>query len=71
MLDAVTIDHKDGHLDVKVSNDNNRGNQLLVSDDHNGGHPRDDSPAGYRDGRGDGRGDEHRGGRRDHNNPHR
>ena len=30
--DAVTIDQKDGHLDVKVSNDNNRGNQLLVSD---------------------------------------
>ena len=61
--DAVSVDQKAGHLDVQVSTDNNRGNQLLVCDDHDGGHPRDD--------RGDGRGDEHRGGRRDHNNPHR
>ena len=30
-----------------------------------------DPPAGYRDDRGDGRGHEHRGGRQDHNNPHR
>ena len=69
--DAVSVDQKDGHLDVQVSTDSNRGNQLPVCDDHNGGHPRDDPPAGYRDDRGDGRGDEHRGGRRDHNNPHR
>ena len=57
--DAVSVDQKDGHLDVQVSTDSNRGNQLPVCDDHNGGQPRDDPPAGYRDGRGDGRGDEH------------
>ena len=45
--DVVSVDHKDGHLDLQVSTDNNRGNRLLECDDHNGGHPRDDPPAGY------------------------
>ena len=45
--DAVSVDQKDGHLDVQVSTDSNRGNQLLVCDDHNDGHPRNDPPAGY------------------------
>ena len=35
--DAVSVDQKDGHLDVQVSTDSNRGNQLLVCDDHNDG----------------------------------